>query len=101
MLEDNLRVPSGSAYAIVNHRLFAKHLPEQRAPAAIDNVDRAPQMLLDTLHAAAPRHAPDDPAIALLAAGWEDPAWFEHTFLAAEMGIVLVQPSDLSTRDET
>jgi glutamate---cysteine ligase / carboxylate-amine ligase len=99
VLEDNLRVSSGSAYAIVNHRLLAKHLPELQAPAAIDDVDRAPQMLLDTLREAAPRHAPDDPAIALLSAGWEDSAWFEHTFLAEEMGVVLVQPSDLSTRD--
>src|ERR1700758_4436178 len=56
-------------------------------------------MLLDTLRAAAPRRAPDDPAVALLSSGWEDSAWFEHTFLAEEMGIALVQPSDLSVRD--
>jgi len=99
VLEDNLRVPSGSAYAIVNHRLLSKHLPELQTRAAIDDIDRAPQMLLDTLRAAAPRHAPDDPAIALLSTGWEDSAWFEHTFLAEEMGVALVQPSDLSTRN--
>ena len=94
VLEDNLRVPSGAAYAIVNHRLLNKYLPEVQPPVPIDDIHRAPQMLLDTLRAAAPRHAPDDPAVALLSSGWEESAWFEHTFLAEEMGVALVRPSD-------
>jgi glutamate---cysteine ligase / carboxylate-amine ligase len=98
VLEDNLRVPSGAAYAVVNHRLLSKHLPEPQ-PLAIEDVDRAPQMLLETLRAAAPPHAADDPVVVLLSAGWEDSAWFEHTFLADEMGVALVQPTDLSVRD--
>jgi len=98
VLEDNLRVPSGTGYAVVNHRLLSRHLPELRPPVPISDPDRTPQLLLDTLLAAAPRHAGDDPAIALLSAGWEDSAWFEHTFLAEEMGVALVQPSDLSFR---
>jgi carboxylate-amine ligase len=56
-------------------------------------------MLLETLRAAAPPHASDDPVVVLLSCGWEDSAWFEHTFLAEEMGVALVQPSDLSVRD--
>jgi glutamate---cysteine ligase / carboxylate-amine ligase len=96
VLEDNLRVPSGTGYAIVNHRLLSKHLPELHPPAAIEDVDRAPQMLFETLRAAAPRHAPDEPSVVLLSAGWDDSAWFEHTFLAEEMDVALVQPSDLS-----
>jgi glutamate---cysteine ligase / carboxylate-amine ligase len=99
VLEDNLRVPSGTGYAIVNHRLITKHLPELQPPAAIEDVDRAAQMLLETLRAAAPPRAADNPAVVLLSAGWEDSAWFEHTFLAEEMGVALVQPSDLSVRD--
>jgi glutamate---cysteine ligase / carboxylate-amine ligase len=99
VLEDNLRVPSGTGYAIVNHRLLSKHLPELQPPAAIEDVDRAPQMLLETLRTAAPPHASDDPVVVLLSSGWEDSAWFEHTFLAEEMGVALVQPSDLSVRD--
>ena len=99
VLEDNLRVPSGAAYATVNHRLLSKHIPELRPPGASEDADRAPQMLLETLRAAAPPHSPDDPTVALLSAGWEDSAWFEHTFLAEEMGVALVQPSDLSVRD--
>jgi carboxylate-amine ligase len=99
VLEDNLRVPSGMGYAIANHRLLNKHLPELQPPAPIEDVDRSPQMLLETLRAAAPRCAPDDPAVVLLSAGWEDSAWFEHMFLSEEMGVSLVQPSDLSVRD--
>jgi glutamate---cysteine ligase / carboxylate-amine ligase len=99
VLEDNLRVPSGTGYAIVNHRLLSKHLPELQLPAAIEDADRASQMLLETLRAAAPPRAPDEPAVVLLSAGWEDSAWFEHTFLADEMGVALVQPSDLSVCD--
>ena len=99
VLEDNLRIPSGSAYAIVNRRLLSKHLPELDRPAELDDVDRVPTMLLETLRAAAPPLARDEPSVVLLSAGWEDSAWFEHTFLAQEMGIALVQSSDLSVRD--
>jgi glutamate---cysteine ligase / carboxylate-amine ligase len=99
VLEDNLRVPSGAAYAIVNHRLLSKHMSELQPPTAIEDADRTPQMLLETLRAAAPAHASDEPRVALLSAGWEDSAWFEHTFLAEEMAVALVQPSVLSVRD--
>jgi glutamate---cysteine ligase / carboxylate-amine ligase len=99
VLEDNLRIPSGTAYAIVNRRLLSKHLPELERPADLGDVDQVPQMLLQTLRAAAPPRARDEPSVALLSAGWEDSAWFEHTFLAEEMGIALVQSTDLSARD--
>ena len=99
VLEDNLRVPSGLGYAIVNQRLLAKHIPELRSPTVVEDAARAPQMLLETLRAAAPPRAPDDPSVAMLSAGWRDSAWFEHTFLAEEMDVPLVQPSDLSVRD--
>jgi glutamate---cysteine ligase / carboxylate-amine ligase len=99
VLEDNLRIPSGTAYAIANRRLLTKHLPELELPAALGDVDQVPAMLLETLRAAAPPAAGDEPSVALLSAGWEDSAWFEHTFLAEELGIPLVQTSDLSVRD--
>ena len=57
-----------------------------------------PQQLLDTLRASAPSRIAGEPAVALLSAGWEDSAWFEHTFLADEMGIPLVRSSDLSVQ---
>jgi glutamate---cysteine ligase / carboxylate-amine ligase len=99
VLEDNLRIPSGTAYAIANRRLLTKHLPELERPAELGDVDQVPAMLLETLRAAAPPRAGDEPSVALLSAGWEDSAWFEHTFLAEELGIALVQTSDLSVRD--
>ncbi len=99
VLEDNLRIPSGIAYAIVNRRLLTKHLPEIERPHGIGDVDRVPSMLLETLRASAPARCHGEPSVALLSGGWDDSAWFEHTFLAAEMGITLVQSSDLSMRD--
>jgi glutamate---cysteine ligase / carboxylate-amine ligase len=96
VLEDNLRIPSGTAYAVVNRRLLSKHLPELDRPADTGDVDEVPRLLLDTLRAAAPPEAADEVTVALLSAGWDDSAWFEHTFLAEEMGIPLVQSSDLS-----
>jgi carboxylate-amine ligase len=102
VLEDNLRnlrVPSGVGYAIVNRRLLRKYLPELRPLAEIADLDPVPQMLLDTLRAAAPPHTDDEPAIVLLSAGRDDPSWFEHRFLAEQMGLALLTPSDLSVRD--
>ena len=99
VLEDNLRIPSGTAYAIVNRRLLAKHLGELSPPAEAGDVESVPQQLLDTLRASAPSRIAGEPAVALLSAGWDDSAWFEHTFLADEMGIPLVRSSDLSVQD--
>jgi carboxylate-amine ligase len=99
VLEDNLRIPSGIAYAVVNRRLLTKHLPEVKRPLAIADVDLVPAMLLETLRASAPARCEDQPSLALLSGGWDDSAWFEHTFLAAELGIALVQSSDLSVSD--
>ncbi|WP_206428476.1 carboxylate--amine ligase/circularly permuted type 2 ATP-grasp protein [Mycolicibacterium stellerae] len=99
VLEDNLRIPSGTAYAVVNRRLLSKHLPELDRPADTCDVSQVAQSLLDTLRAAAPARAPEEVTVALLSAGWDDSAWFEHRFLAEEMGIALVQSSDLSVRE--
>ncbi|MDT5127570.1 MAG: glutamate---cysteine ligase / carboxylate-amine ligase [Mycobacterium sp.] len=98
VLEDNLRIPSGIAYAIVNRRLLTKHLPELERPREIGDVDRVLSMLMETLRASAPARCEGEPSVALLSGGWDDSAWFEHTFLADEMGIALVQSSDLSVR---
>jgi len=100
VLEDNLRIPSGTAYAIANRRLLNEHLPELDRPPDLGDVEQVPNMLMETLRAAAPSRSGDRPAVALVSAGWQDSAWFEHTFLAEEIGIALVQPSDLMIRDE-
>lgn len=99
VLEDNLRIPSGVAYAVVNRRLLRTHLPELRSPGALADPDLVPALLLGTLAAAAPAHTHDEPAVALVSAGPQDPAWFEQGLLAEESGIALVAPSDLSVRD--
>jgi carboxylate-amine ligase len=99
VLEDNLRIPSGIAYAIVNRRLLTKHLPEVVPPREIADADLVPAMLLETLRASAPARCEGEPSVALLSGGWDDSAWFEHTFLAAELGIPLVQSSALSVCD--
>jgi carboxylate-amine ligase len=99
VLEDNLRVPSGVAYAMVNRRMLSTHVPELERPDEVADVDGVPALLLDSLRAAAPAGAPDEPEVVLLSSGWEDSAWFEHTFLAKEMDIPVVLPSDLSVRD--
>jgi carboxylate-amine ligase len=83
----------------VNRRLLAKHLGELSPPAEAGDVESVPQQLLDTLRASAPSRIAGEPAVALLSAGWDDSAWFEHTFLADEMGIPLVRSSDLSVQD--
>ncbi len=99
VLEDNLRIPSGLAYAVVNRRLLDKHMPELTRPAEVAALDEVPGALMATLRAAAPRRCADEPQIALLSAGPEDSAWFEHTFLAEEMGVELLRTGDLSVQD--
>ncbi|MBS1695105.1 MAG: carboxylate--amine ligase/circularly permuted type 2 ATP-grasp protein [Actinobacteria bacterium] len=99
VLEDNLRIPSGLAYAIVNRRLLDKHMSDLARPPAVSGLDEAPATLLATLRAAAPRRCDGEPRVVVLSAGWQDSAWFEHTFLAEEMGVDLVLTSDLSVRD--
>jgi glutamate---cysteine ligase / carboxylate-amine ligase len=64
VLEDNLRVPSGAAYATVNHRLLSKHIPELRPPGASEDADRAPQMLLETLRGGGGGEGTDKPTTA-------------------------------------
>ena len=99
VLEDNLRIPSGTAYAIVNRRLLTKHLPELDRPPDLGDVDEVPADAAGHAARLGAARGPDEPSVALLTAGWEDSAWFEHTFLAEEMGIALVHSSDLSVRD--
>ncbi|WP_333894109.1 circularly permuted type 2 ATP-grasp protein [Mycolicibacterium gadium] len=99
VLEDNLRVPSGMAYALANRKLLDRHLPEFNRPATTLDVDGAPRMLYDTLCASAPRAAPVHPAVVLLSTGPADSAWFEHTFLAEQMNVALAHPSELSVHD--
>jgi glutamate---cysteine ligase / carboxylate-amine ligase len=95
VLEDNLRVPSGIAFAMTNRVLMDRFLGELVGPEEILPVDEMPQMIAETLAAAVPPRADPDGIIALLSAGWEDSAWFEHSMIAERAGLTLVDSADL------
>ena len=100
VLEDNLRIPSGIGYAVQNRRLMETVMGELTSPATVLPVDGVAGLLRETLEAAAPKGSADDgPSVALLSTGPTDPAWFEHHMLAEEMGIPLVQSTDLIVMD--
>jgi len=98
VLEDNLRVPSGTGYAVVNQRLLSKHLPELRPP--VDDRRRrpgSPDAAGDAACGGPPR-APDDPVVVLLSPAGRLRLVRAH-LPGREMGVALVQPSDLSVSD--
>jgi uncharacterized circularly permuted ATP-grasp superfamily protein len=100
VLEDNLRVPSGVSYMLEDRKVMMRLFPELFARYQVAPVDHYPDLLLDTLRQAAPEGVAD-PTVALLTPGQYNSAYFEHTFLAQQMGIELVEGQDLFVRDET
>jgi glutamate---cysteine ligase / carboxylate-amine ligase len=95
VLEDNLRVPSGVAYAIQNRRLLREAFPRQVSLSGLHDPEEAPRLLLKLLEESAPKGAPDTPSIIVLSEGEGDSAYFEHRMLAEAMGIPLLTPKDL------
>jgi uncharacterized circularly permuted ATP-grasp superfamily protein len=94
VLEDNLRTPSGVSYMLENRRMMMRLFPELFASHSIAPVDHYPQVLLDNLRASAP-HGVHDPVVVLLSPGSYNSAYFEHAFLAQQMGVELVEGQDL------
>ncbi|HEY4998975.1 MAG TPA: circularly permuted type 2 ATP-grasp protein [Usitatibacter sp.] len=94
VLEDNLRTPSGVSYMLENRKMMMRLFPELFAQQHIRPVDHYPDLLLETLRGVAPRKV-DDPTIVLLTPGHYNSAYFEHAFLAQQMGIELVEGQDL------
>lgn len=94
VLEDNLRVPSGVSYMISNRQIIKRVFPRLFHNYGVRSIDHYGQALLATLRALAPRSNPD-PTIVLLTPGVFNSAYFEHTFLARQMGIELVEGRDL------
>ncbi len=99
VLEDNLRVPSGVSYMLENRRMMARLLPELFSRQQIAPVERYPDALLEILREAAPAGV-DYPTVAVLTPGAANSAYFEHAFLAQQMGVELVEGADLSVRDD-
>ncbi|MBA3654195.1 MAG: circularly permuted type 2 ATP-grasp protein [Actinobacteria bacterium] len=98
VLEDNLRTPSGISYVIENRRMMARLFPELFAVHRVLPVDHYPARLLAALRAASPRQH-GDPVVVLLTPGVYNAAYFEHAFLAQQMGVPLVEGRDLVCRD--
>ena len=94
VLEDNLRVPSGVSYMLENRRMMMRLFPELFGRNAVAPVAHYPDMLLDTLHASAPPGV-QDPMVVVLTPGMHNSAYFEHAFLAQQMGVELVEGQDL------
>ncbi|MFP4440194.1 MAG: circularly permuted type 2 ATP-grasp protein [Chloroflexaceae bacterium] len=98
VLEDNLRVPSGVSYMLTNRQVIKNAFPRLFANYGIRPIDHYGQVLLATLRALSPPHRPD-PRIVLLTPGVYNSAYFEHAFLARQMGIELVEGRDLLVHD--
>jgi len=98
VLEDNLRIPSGISYVIENRRAMTHVFPELFATQRVRPVADYPAHLLEALRAGAP-DGRSDPTIVVLTPGVHNPAYFEHAFLARQMGAALVEGRDLVCRD--
>ncbi len=98
VLEDNARTPSGLSYVVQNRAFMRRIFSESFERHRIQPVDHAPQMLRDALAAAAPDGVAN-PRIALLTPGPFNAAYYEHAFLAQQMGVALVEGHDLVVRD--
>jgi uncharacterized circularly permuted ATP-grasp superfamily protein len=98
VLEDNLRVPSGVSYMLTNRRVMKRTFPQLFSNCGVRPIEHYPQLLLSTLRSLAPEGRPE-PNIVLLTPGVFNSAYFEHTYLARQMGIDLVEGRDLVTHD--
>ncbi len=98
VLEDNLRVPSGVSYMLENRRMMMRLFPHLFAQNRIAPVAHYPDLLLETLRASAPQGIAE-PNVVVLTPGMYNSAYFEHAFLAQQMGVELVEGQDLFVRD--
>jgi uncharacterized circularly permuted ATP-grasp superfamily protein len=98
VLEDNCRSPSGVSYVLENRNLLSRSFPELFAAQPVRPIESYPQLLLDTLAHAAPLWGQSAQAV-LLTPGIFNSAYFEHSFLAREMGMPLVEGRDLVVED--
>ena len=96
VLEDNLRTPSGVSYMLEDRKMMMRLFPEVFAKQRIAPVDHYPNLLLKTLKSASRL---DNPNVVVLTPGRFNSAFFEHAFLAREMGVELVEGADLFVQD--
>ncbi|MCB1019797.1 MAG: circularly permuted type 2 ATP-grasp protein [Bryobacterales bacterium] len=98
VLEDNLRCPSGVSYVIENRSVMKETFPMVFSGLGVRRVEDYAERLLATIESVAPRHA-SRPTIVVLTPGVYNSAYFEHSFLAKEMGVELVEGRDLAVVD--
>jgi uncharacterized circularly permuted ATP-grasp superfamily protein len=98
VLEDNVRTPSGVSYVLENREIMMRLFPDAFDGQSISPVGNYPERLLENLRAVAPGVG-EDPVVVLLTPGRYNSAYFEHVFLAEQMGIELVEGGDLFVRD--
>ena len=98
VLEDNLRVPSGVSYMLENRKMMMRLFPELFSLNRVAPVAHYPDLLLETLRSMSPAAA-DNPLVVVLTPGMYNSAYFEHAFLAQQMGVELVEGQDLFIRD--
>lgn len=96
VLEDNLRTPSGVSYMIEDRKMMMRLYPEIFIQQSVAPVEHYPNMLLETLKQST---EVDDPCVVVLTPGRFNSAYFEHSFLAQQMGVDLVEGDDLFVRD--
>lgn len=99
VLEDNLRVPSGASYMLANREVSKRTFPRLFEDQRVRAVDAYPQSLMDTMRALCPREV-ERPEVVVLTPGVYNSAYFEHTFLARQMGALLVEGRDLLVHDD-
>lgn len=99
VLEDNLRVPSGVSYMLEDRKMMMRLFPELFARHKVAPVQRYPDLLLEKLRAVSPKGV-GNPTVVVLTPGAYNSAYFEHTFLAQQMGVELVEGRDLFVKDD-
>lgn len=99
VLEDNARTPSGVSYMLENRETMMQLFPELFQQVKVKPVENYPQLLRESLAAMKPQRAPEEPTIAVLTPGSFNSAYFEHAFLADQMGVQLVEGQDLRVVD--
>ncbi len=100
VLEDNVRTPSGVSYMLENREAMIRLCPELFRSFRVAAVDSYPDMLHETLRSVAPAHRQHNPVCVILTPGQHNSAYYEHSFLADNIGIELVEAADLVVQDD-
>lgn len=98
VLEDNLRVPSGVSYMLEDRKMMMRLFPDLFSEHRVAPVAHYPDLLLETLRASCPATTAE-PTVVVLTPGMYNSAYFEHAFLAQQMGVELVEGQDLFVKD--